>query len=93
MMKLNIFKYGSKVLLSTALVLGAGCSNFLDEVDPSNLTPDSFYTEAKHADAAIAAVYADARFLVTVQEYFLLTGNCWKHQRVQQQLKQRRIRI
>jgi hypothetical protein len=61
-MKLNILKYGTKVLFSTALVIGAGCSNFLEEEDPSNLTPESFYTEAKHADAAIAAVYADARF-------------------------------
>ena len=35
----------------------------MDESDPSNLTPDSFYTTAKHAESAIAAVYADARFV------------------------------
>jgi starch-binding outer membrane protein, SusD/RagB family len=59
----NILKFGSKVLLCSALLCGAtACSNFLDEEDPSNLTPDSFYTEPKHADAAIAAVYADTRF-------------------------------
>ncbi|GGW28970.1 membrane protein [Arenibacter certesii] len=40
-----------------------GCSDFLDESDPSNLTPDSFYTTSKHAESAIAAVYADARFV------------------------------
>jgi hypothetical protein len=40
----------------------SACSNFLDEQDPSNLTPESFYTAPKHADAAIAAVYASARF-------------------------------
>ncbi len=62
-MKINIVTYGSKVLLCSALLLGAfSCSNFLDEEDPSNLTPESFYTEAKHADAAIAAAYADTRF-------------------------------
>jgi starch-binding outer membrane protein, SusD/RagB family len=59
----NILKFGSKVLLCSALIFSAtACSNFLDEEDPSNLTPDSFYTEPKHADAAIAAVYADTRF-------------------------------
>ncbi|MEJ7646235.1 MAG: RagB/SusD family nutrient uptake outer membrane protein [Chryseolinea sp.] len=58
-----IRKYGSKVLLSATLLFGGtACSDFLDEQDPSNLTPESFYTEAKHADAAIAAVYADSRF-------------------------------
>ncbi|MDH5603302.1 MAG: RagB/SusD family nutrient uptake outer membrane protein [Cyclobacteriaceae bacterium] len=39
------------------------CSNFLDEQDPSNLTPESFYTTTKHAESAIAAVYADSRFV------------------------------
>ncbi len=57
-----ISKYGSKVLLCSSLIFGASCSDFLDEQDPSNLTPESFFTEPKHADAAIAAVYADARF-------------------------------
>ncbi len=40
-----------------------GCSDFLDEKDPSNLTPDSFYTIPDHAEAALAAVYADLRFM------------------------------
>jgi hypothetical protein len=61
-MKLNILKYTSKISLCGALIIGAGCSDFLKEEDPSNLTQDSFYTTAKHADAAIAATYADARF-------------------------------
>src|SRR5688572_33284063 len=62
-MNVNILKHIYKVLLCTALLVsGAGCSDFLDEEDPSNLTPESFYTEPKHADAAIAAVYADTRF-------------------------------
>src|SRR5690606_18855060 len=49
--------------LCAVLVSAVGCSDFLDELDPSNLTPESFYTEAKHAEAAIAACYADARFI------------------------------
>lgn len=59
----NIIKYISKVLLSGTILLGAvSCSDFLDEQDPSNLTPESFYTLPKHAEAAIAAVYTDTRF-------------------------------
>ncbi|MEX2233056.1 MAG: RagB/SusD family nutrient uptake outer membrane protein [Cyclobacteriaceae bacterium] len=62
-MKVNILKHISKVGLCGVLLLGAGCSDFLKEEDPSNLTPESFYTTAKHADAAIAAAYADSRFI------------------------------
>jgi len=55
--------YISKVFLCATLLLGAsGCSEFLDESDPSNLTPESFYTLPKHADAAVAAAYASTRF-------------------------------
>ncbi len=56
--------HNCKAILCAALFASAGgCSDFLDEQDPSNLTPESFYTDAKHADAAIAAVYADTRFV------------------------------
>ncbi|WP_276366050.1 RagB/SusD family nutrient uptake outer membrane protein [Chryseolinea sp. H1M3-3] len=59
----NILKYGSKILLCFALLfVASACSDFMDEQDPSNLTPESFYTEPKHADDAVAAVYAAARF-------------------------------
>jgi starch-binding outer membrane protein, SusD/RagB family len=61
-MKFPKYKKVSHLFLCGALLLGSGCSDFLSEEDPSNLTPESFYTTAKHADAAIAAVYADTRF-------------------------------
>lgn len=61
-MKLTVKNYISKIALSGFLLLGAACSDFLDEEDPSNLTPDSFYTIPDHAEAAIAAVYDDSRF-------------------------------
>ena len=62
-MKINILKHISKVyIIGVLLVVGLGCSDFLDEEDPSNLTPESFYTTATHAESAIAAVYADTRF-------------------------------
>ncbi|MCL1478584.1 MAG: RagB/SusD family nutrient uptake outer membrane protein [Marinobacter sp.] len=35
----------------------------MEEKDPSNLTPESFYTIPDHAEAALAAVYADTRFI------------------------------
>lgn len=47
---------GSSMLLS-------GCTKFLDEQDPSNLEPDNYYTIPEHADAAIYAAYARARFI------------------------------
>jgi hypothetical protein len=62
-MKMKILNYTTKLYLCGALIIAAGCSDFLKEEDPSNLTPESFYTTAKHADAAIAAAYADARFV------------------------------
>lgn len=63
-MKIYIRHNIGKILLGSALLLGTvGCSDFLDEQDPSNLSTDNFYTTAKQAQAAIAAVYADARFV------------------------------
>jgi len=41
----------------------SACSDFLTEKAPSNLTPTSFYTIPDHAEAAIASVYADLRFM------------------------------
>ena len=61
-MKFNISKNVSKVFLCGGILLGSGCSSFLDEAAPSNLTPESFYTIPDHAEAAIASVYADTRF-------------------------------
>ncbi len=61
-MKFPAFRYISKFLFGGVLLLGASCSDFLEEEDPSNLTPESFYTIPDHAEAAIAAVYDNARF-------------------------------
>ncbi|MEA1784597.1 RagB/SusD family nutrient uptake outer membrane protein [Arenibacter sp. GZD96] len=63
-MRKNIIK--SKIIFlfyPVLLILIVGCSDFLEELDPSNLGPQSFYTTAKQAEAAVAAVYADARFV------------------------------
>ncbi len=63
-MKYNIRQYSNKMLGVAMLLIGTvGCSDFLEEQDPSNLQPESFYTTGTHAQAAIAAVYAEARFV------------------------------
>lgn len=63
-MKLNNINKNIKLaLLSVFLVGQSGCSDFLKEQAPSNLTPDNFYTIPDHAEAAIASVYADLRFM------------------------------
>jgi len=52
----------SMALLYGAILLGpTGCKDFLDEEPPSNLTSENFYTIPDHAEAALAAVYADTR--------------------------------
>ena len=52
------------LLLGTGLLLGpTSCKDFLQETPPSNLQPEDFYTLPDHAEAAIAAVYADLRFV------------------------------
>jgi len=51
------------LLLGATMVFGAGCSKFLDEQDPSNLSPDTYYTIPDHARAAIASAYAQTRFI------------------------------
>jgi starch-binding outer membrane protein, SusD/RagB family len=61
-MKYNIVKSMSLALLYGAILLGpTSCKDFLDEEPPSNLTPNNFYTIPDHAEAALAAVYADTR--------------------------------
>jgi hypothetical protein len=51
------------MLLCGVLLVASGCKDFLEEEPPSNLTPNNFYTIPDHAEAAIAAVYADTRFI------------------------------
>lgn len=63
-MKYNIFYKACSLLFLGAFMTGiVGCSEFLVEEDPSNLTPESFYTIPDHAEAALASVYADTRFI------------------------------
>lgn len=61
-MKQNI-KYISTALMMMIIMLGGGCKKFLDEQDPSNLTPETFYKNASDAEAGLAAAYAQTRFI------------------------------
>lgn len=45
------------------IITGTGCSKFLDEQDPSNLSPEIYFTLPEHADAAVFAAYARTRFI------------------------------
>lgn len=50
-------------LLLAVILAGSGCKKWFDKEaeDPSNLSPDTYYTLPAHADAAIAAAYAQTR--------------------------------
>lgn len=61
-MNFNKFKKAGVLVLCGMMLMISGCKKFLEEQDPSNLTPDNFYTIPEHAEAAIASVYADTRF-------------------------------
>ena len=61
-MKFN-YKHISTLVLFAMMVFGTGCKKFLEETDPSNLTPDTYYTIPEHAEAALAAGYAQTRFI------------------------------
>ncbi|WP_143307653.1 RagB/SusD family nutrient uptake outer membrane protein [Chitinophaga vietnamensis] len=64
-MKRNIINKTMLLALGGALMLGmgTGCSKFLKENDPSNLSPDSYFTLPEHADAAVFAAYARTRVI------------------------------
>jgi len=62
-MKLYIIKNIGKLLVAAAILFATGCKKFLEEEDPSNLTPESYYTLPEHAEAAIAAAFSNTRFV------------------------------
>lgn len=61
-MNFNIKKLYTLLLLAL-VITGPGCKKFLEEEDPSNLTPETFYTIPEHAESAVAAAYAQTRFI------------------------------
>ena len=53
----------TKFILCGALIIGTGCSDFLEEEDPSNIAPATFFLVPEDADAAIYGIYENLRFL------------------------------
>lgn len=53
------------LLICAFVISGTGCKKWLqdEDNDPSNLSPENYYTLPGHADAAIAAAYAQTRFI------------------------------
>lgn len=60
-MNFNIIKNISVAAMSITLIVASGCSDFLDEMDPSNVTQDNYFTIPEHAESALAAAYARTR--------------------------------
>lgn len=51
-------------LLIAMININTGCKKYLEESgDPSNLAPDNYFTLPEHAEASIAAGYANTRFI------------------------------
>ena len=61
-MKFTIKKI-TKVILCGALIIGTGCSDFLEEEDPSNIAPATFFQVPQDAEAAVYGIYENLRFL------------------------------
>ena len=61
-MKFTIKKI-TKVILCGALIIGTGCSDFLEEKDPSNIAPATFFQVPQDAEAAVYGIYENLRFL------------------------------
>ncbi|GAB3950391.1 RagB/SusD family nutrient uptake outer membrane protein [Spirosoma harenae] len=63
-MRYTVVKTITKALLCGTVFIGpVGCTSFLEEKAPSNLTNESFYTIPDHAEAGLASVYASLRFM------------------------------
>src|SRR5690606_39537461 len=56
----NIYKVSMFLGLSLFLTL-SGCSDFLDESDPSNFTVENYFTKPEHARSSVNAIYASLR--------------------------------
>lgn len=53
-------KYKLLALLACALWL-PGCTDFLDEADPSNFTEENYFTKPEHARSSVNSIYASMR--------------------------------
>ncbi len=54
----NIFS----LFLCGTVMVATGCSKFLEEEDPSNIAPETFFTTPEDAQAAVIGIYENLRF-------------------------------
>ncbi len=59
-MKLSL-KYLHLLFICIGLFFFSGCEKFLEEIDPTNLTTESYFKTAVHAESAVNAVYPSLR--------------------------------
>lgn len=52
----------STFLVCGVFVIGSGCSDFLEETDPSNIAPETFFKVPSDAEAAVHGIYENLRF-------------------------------
>lgn len=51
-----------QVLIAAFLMIfGTSCSDFLEEVDPSNITAESYFQTAEHAQIAVNSIYSSLK--------------------------------
>ncbi|MDQ3290620.1 MAG: RagB/SusD family nutrient uptake outer membrane protein, partial [Bacteroidota bacterium] len=61
-MKFIVKKYINHSLLGIGLLLfSTSCDDFLEETDKSNFTQNTYFTQPKHAESIVNAIYADLR--------------------------------
>jgi hypothetical protein len=61
-MTINI-KKGSRsfAFLASLLLFGSGCSDFLEETDPTNFTVNSYFKTAAHAESSVNSIYSSLK--------------------------------
>ena len=59
----NTFKknMSCSLLGISILLFSTSCEDFLEETDKSNFTQDTYFTQPKHAESIVNAIYADLR--------------------------------
>src|SRR5680860_1919334 len=60
-MKTTIINITQMLVMGCLLFIGIGCSDFLEETDPSNITADNYFKTAEHAETAIYSIYSNLR--------------------------------
>jgi hypothetical protein len=60
-MKINI-RHIKMLMIASVLAITSGCDEFLEDSDPSSLSPGTFFTLPEHAEPAVNAVYENLRF-------------------------------